>query len=62
MSKSPEEYRQEARRVRELLPTMRAPDIRAALEQVAVIYDGLAHAAETIATLNSEEFAEQVAS
>jgi hypothetical protein len=62
MSKTPEEYRQEAKRIREMVPAILAPDIRAALEHVAAIYEGLAHAAETIAALNSQEFAEQVTS
>jgi hypothetical protein len=62
MSKSPEEYRQEARRIREMVPAMPVLDIRVALEQIAAIYEGLAHAAETIAALDSQEFAEQVTS
>ena len=60
MSKSPEEYRQEARRIRELVPAMPEPAVRAALGQIAAIYEGLAHTAETIAALDSQEFAEQV--
>jgi hypothetical protein len=55
MSKSPEEYRAEARRVRELAMEMRAPEIQAALQEVAASYDGLAHAAETLAGLDALE-------
>ena len=35
---------------------MTAPEIQRAMLQVAASYDGLAHAAETLAILNSPEF------
>jgi hypothetical protein len=56
MSKSPEEYRGEAHRVRKLVAEMPAPEIRAALWEVAASYEGLAHAAETLAALDSANF------
>jgi hypothetical protein len=56
MSKSPEEYREEAHRVRKLAGEMPAPEIRAALWEVAASYEGLAHAAETLAALDSPNF------
>ena len=56
MPKSPADYRKEARRLRGLAMEMTAPEIQRALLQVAASYDGLAHAAETLAILNSPEF------
>ena len=56
MTKSAEEYREEARRVQELAQEMPAPEIQAALREVAASYEGLAHAAETLAALDSLEF------
>jgi hypothetical protein len=53
--KTAEGYREEARRVRELARETPAPEIKAALREVAASYEGLAHAAETLAALDSLE-------
>jgi len=55
-SRRPEEYREEARRVRALAEEITAPEIQAALLDVATNYEALAHAAETLAALDSPEF------
>ena len=54
--KSPEAYREEARRVRALAMGATAPTVQAALLDVATHYDELAHSAEMLAALNSPEF------
>jgi hypothetical protein len=56
LSKSAEEYREEARRARALALGTTSQIVQAALLDVAARYDGLAHQAETLAALNSPEF------
>ena len=56
MPKSAEEYRQEARRLRGLAMEMPAREMRVALREVAASYEGLAHAAETLAALDTPNF------
>jgi putative protein kinase ArgK-like GTPase of G3E family len=58
MTKSPEEYREEARRVRVLAFDATSPEIQTALLGVASNYEELAHSAETLAALDSPEFSE----
>ena len=58
MTKSPEEYREEARRVRVLACDATSQEIRTALLGVASNYEELAHSAETLAALDSPEFSE----
>ncbi len=56
VGRTPEEYREEARRVRAVAMDVTAPDVQTALLAVATNYDELAHAAETLAALDSPEF------
>jgi hypothetical protein len=56
MAKSPEEYREDARRIRALARQATAPEIQVALLGVATNYDELARAAETLTALETPEF------
>jgi hypothetical protein len=56
--KSPEDYRQEARRVRALAMETPSSVVQGALLRVADHYEELAHSAETLAALDSPEFSE----
>jgi hypothetical protein len=56
--RTPEEYREEARRVRRLAEETTSPEIQAALLGVATNYDELAHSAETLAALDFPEFSD----
>jgi hypothetical protein len=58
MARSPAEYREEARRVRELAMSATSPSVQTGLLEVATNYDELAHQAETLAALDSPEFSE----
>jgi len=57
-TKSAEEYREEARRVRRLARGTTSQIVQGALLDVATHYDELAHSAETLAALDSLEFSE----
>ena len=54
--KSPEEYREEARRLRELARGTTSRIVQAALLDVATHYDCLARSAAVLAALDTPEF------